>query len=145
MEECVKRNVEIFIKYCYLTSNCKGLRDTALRPLLDACELSGPQMTQWHDCVKTLLNGPKNTSETTVLSADVNWSSIMQNEAKFEPGPEALPCPVDQDPFKIDCFGVGKCCMAKRVLLLYMNAVSSELKGGRFSSILSAFSSEAHF
>ncbi len=38
-----------------------------------------------------------------------------KKEAICEHGPEALPCPVDQDSFKMDYFKVKKCSKVRRV------------------------------
>ncbi len=71
-----------------------------------------------------------------------------KKEAICEHGPEAPSCPVGQGSFKMDCFKVEKCSMVRRVQIWHScwkswTPCPSGLRGGRPSSVLSAFSSKA--
>ncbi len=71
-----------------------------------------------------------------------------KKEAICEHGPEAPPCPVGQCSFKMDCFKVEMCSMIRRVQIWHScwkswTPCTPGWRGGRPSSMLSAFSSKA--
>ncbi len=71
-----------------------------------------------------------------------------KKEAICEHGPEAPSCPVGQGSFKMDCFKVEKCSMVRRVQIWHSCWKSRTpcppvLRGGRSSSVSSAFSTKA--
>ncbi len=71
-----------------------------------------------------------------------------KKEAICEHGPEAPSCPVGQGSFKMDCFKVEKCSMVRRVQIWHScwksrTPCPPSWRGGRPSSVLSAFSSKA--
>ncbi len=71
-----------------------------------------------------------------------------KKEAICEHGAESPSCPVGQGSFKLDCFKVEKCSMVRRVQIWHScwkswTSYPLGYRGGRPSSVLSAFSSNA--
>ncbi len=99
--------------------------------------------------------GPGILPETTVGKHNLPCHLQMptkalscKKEAICEHGPEAPSHPVGQGSFKMDCFKVEKCSMVRRVQILHSCWKSQTpcppgYRGGRPSSVLSAFSSKA--
>ncbi len=72
----------------------------------------------------------------------------MVHFSKYYYGPEAPSCPVSQGSFKMDCLKVEKCSMVRRVQISHScwksrTPCPPSWRGGRPSSVLSAFSSKA--